>query len=98
MSDWRELVNIGNFTDAEEPMLAETDRGEGFFPENEIRAFFYEDWGDTLSGGEKIAKYELALTNWRMWAACSTSGGEGTARMMEVNRVLEKIKTIAIEN
>ena len=91
MSDWRELVNIGNFADAEELMLTETDRGEGFFPENEIRAEFYESWGDTLTGVEKVAKYELALTNWRMWAACSTSGGEGKARMMEVNRVEKKL-------
>ena len=92
MNDWRELTENGNYSAAEHLMLAETDRGDGYFPDNEVRASFYENWGDTLSGVEKIAKYELALTNWQQWASCSTSGGEGTARMMEVNRVREKLE------
>ena len=91
MSDWRNLVAQNNYAGAELAMLAETDRGEGFFPINEVRASFYEDWGDSLGGNEQIAKYKLALMNWEMWASCSTSGGEGTARMSEVHRVAEKL-------
>ena len=91
MSDWRELASDGNFAQAESAMLVETDRGVGFFPDNEIRASFYENWGDTLSGEEQIAKYKVALLNWGQWASCSTSGGEGTARMMDVHRVSKMI-------
>ena len=93
--DWRQHVERGDFAVAEDAMLAETDRGEGFFPHNEVRAIFYENWGDALPAGtEKKAKYQAALHNWEMWAACSTSGGEGTARMSEVHRVEEKIEAI----
>jgi hypothetical protein len=93
MANWRELVEQGNYSGAESEMLAETDRGEGFFPYNEVRASFYEDWGDSLDGLERTAKYRLALTNWEQWASCSTSGGEGTARMSEVHRVSEKLRS-----
>jgi hypothetical protein len=94
MPQWRELIEQGDYPRAEAEMLAETDRGEGFFPINEIRASFYEAWGDRLDGQEQIAKYSLALTNWEQWASCSTSGGEGTARMSEVHRVAEKIGSV----
>lgn len=92
MTNWRELAGEGKYLDGEAAMLAETDRGEGFFPINEIRASYYENWGDAIGGDEKIAKYELALTNWGQWASCSTSGGEGTARMSEVDRVRKKLE------
>lgn len=72
-------------------MLKESDRGAGNFPFNEIRAAFYEAWGDALTGDERMEKYEAALANWEMWASYSTSGGEGTARMMEVRRVRGKL-------
>lgn len=94
MANWREFAGDGKYLEGEAEMLAETDRGEGFFPINEIRASYYENWGDSIGGDEKVAKYELALTNWQMWASCSTSGGEGTARMMEVNRVEKKLERL----
>lgn len=87
MTNWRELVAIGNHVAAEPLMLAETDRGDGFFPFCEIRASFYENWGDTLVGDDQIAKYHESLNYWQMHAAQSTSGGEGTARMLDVSRV-----------
>ncbi len=92
MSDWLELVQTGRYAEGEAEMLAETDRGEGFFPLNEVRASFYENWGDYIGGDERIAKYNEALRNWRMFASCSTSGGEGTARMMDVHRVEKKLE------
>lgn len=87
MTTWRELIDSGNYENAEPSMLAETDRGEGYFPDCEIRASFYENWGDTLVGDVQIAKYREALNYWQMHAAQSTSGGEGTARMLDVSRV-----------
>lgn len=92
--DWWEEARQGKYAEMESAMLAATHRGEGLFPENEVRAAYYENWGDTLAGEEKVAKYELAKTNWEMWAACSTSGGEGTARMSEVHRVAEKLERL----
>ncbi|HMO81858.1 MAG TPA: hypothetical protein PKD24_13795 [Pyrinomonadaceae bacterium] len=88
--NWRQLVSEGKYAEAEAAMLAETDRGVGMFPENEIRASFYENWGDVLGGDED--KYREAANNWQQFASCATSGGEGTARMLDVNRVLKKIK------
>lgn len=91
MANWRELVTIGKFAEAEAAMLAATDRGEGYFPDCEVRASFYENWGDTLSGEDQIAKYREALNYWQMHASQATSGGEGTARMLDVYRVSKKI-------
>ncbi|MBL8181775.1 MAG: hypothetical protein JNL64_09155 [Blastocatellia bacterium] len=87
MTTWRELIDSGNYESAEPLMLADTDRGEGYFPDCEIRASFYENWGDTLVGDDQIAKHREALNYWQMHAAQSTSGGEGTARMLDVSRV-----------
>lgn len=95
MSNWRDLVDQGNYAEAEQAMLAETYRGEDFFPLNEIRATFYENWGDRLEGRSKIEKYEESLSNWQQFASCATSGGEGTARMLDVNRVLKKIENVS---
>jgi len=95
MSEWLELVQTGKYAEAEAEMLAETDRGEGFFPLNEVRASFYEKWGDALSGvADASAKYQAAELNWRQWASCSTSGGEGTARMVDVQRVVKKLEAL----
>ncbi len=91
---WRDLASAGRYSEAEEAMLAETDRGFGYFPDNEIRGSFYENWGDTLNGPEQIEKYALAESNWRMFASCATSGGEGTARMLDVHRVAKKLESL----
>ena len=88
---WRDLAQNGRFADAEPAMLRDTRLPDGYFPFNEVRASFYENWGDSLSGTDAIEKYSLALDNWQMFASCSTSGGEGTARMMDVKRVQKKL-------
>lgn len=95
--NWRELVAEGSYAEAEAGMLAETDRGEGVFPLNEVRASFYENWGDRLDGDERIAEYEEALKNWQQFASYATSGGEGMARMLDVNRILKKIEDLSKE-
>ncbi len=92
--DWWEVARDGKYAEMEPAMLAETDRGQGFFPECEVRGSYYENWGDTLCGEEQIAKYREALNYWQMHACQATSGGEGTARMLDVDRVLKKIESL----
>jgi len=91
MADWHELFTNGSYAEAEAAMLAETDRGQGYFPDCEVRASFYENWGDSLAGDEQIERYREALNYWQMHASQATSGGEGTARMLDVYRVSKKI-------
>lgn len=89
--EWWQTARAGKFAEMESQMLAATDRGEGYFPECEVRGSYYENWGDTLTGEEQIEKYREALNYWQMYAAQSTSGGEGTARMMDVHRIEDKL-------
>ena len=61
----------------------------------EARAEFYEGWGDTLQAAEQAKeKYHTAHYYWMTFASWSTSGGEGTARMREANRVLIKLDVL----
>ncbi len=89
--DWWKIAREGKYAEIEPTMLAATDRGEGYFPDCEVRGSYYENWGDTLAGEAQLAKYREALSYWQMFASFSTSGGEGTARMMDVHRVSKKI-------
>ena len=90
--DWWNEARKGKYAVVESTMLAATDRGEGYFPECEVRGAYYENWADTLADGhEKLAKYREAVNYWQMFASGATSGGEGTARMMDVHRVQKKI-------
>ncbi|MDI1240896.1 MAG: hypothetical protein PSX80_03110 [bacterium] len=91
MADWRELMQAGEFVKAEEAMLAETEGRDGYGPDAETRGWFYESWGDAIaSSPEAERKYMDAYNNFAIFASWSTSGGEGTARMMDVNRALKK--------
>ena len=93
MTDWRALVAAGKFEEAEPMMLQETTVGDGFDPE--VRGGFYESWGDTLQARELAEqKYRTAHYYWATFASWSTSGGEGTARMREANRVLIKLEVL----
>lgn len=92
--DWWQIAREGKYAETEATMLAATDRGEGWFPDCEVRGSYYENWGDTLMGEDQIAKYREALRYWQMFASFSTSGGEGTARMMDVHRVAKKIENL----
>lgn len=56
MSEWRDLMRQGNFAEAEEQMLAETEKETGYGYEVIDRAGFYEDWGDSLIAHPEEAK------------------------------------------
>ena len=93
--DWRELVEKSNFAAAEEVMREETEAMDQYGENTVTRASFYESWGDALgSNGIAVEKYNESVRYWSLFASWSTSGGEGTARMMDVNRVLEKIESL----
>ena len=95
MTDWRESARTGHFAEAEGAMLRETEGKDGIGPDAELRAQFYENWGDTLqTKGEAEEKYRYAHYYWAIFASWSTSGGEGTARMRDANRVLEKLEKL----
>jgi len=99
MSDWRDLMRQGKFTEAEALMLAETNVNEDRYGDNTVaRAEFYEAWGDqTRAPLEAIDHYNQADFYFSIFASWSTSGGEGTARMRDVNRVRNKVKTVRKE-
>lgn len=93
---WHLLVALGRFAEAEPLMLAgtpQTAEADPYGDNTVARAGFYEAWGDTLGQTSAAAeKYHESERFWSLFASWSTSGGEGTARMMDVNRVRTKIR------
>jgi hypothetical protein len=86
---WRSLAAQGNFADAERSMLEATEQPL----DAEARAEFYEAWGDAFGTPEQAnEKYHSAHYYWMTFASWSTSGGEGTARMRDADRVLKKLE------
>ena len=98
MTDWHELVREGRFEEAQPLMLEATSTPDGYCGETVTRADFYEQWGDSL-GQEPIAgrMYWTSHGYWATFASWATSGGEGTARMLDVNRVLKKLEPFRSE-
>jgi hypothetical protein len=96
---WRRLAKLGQFSEAEDLMLADTGEIGEQGPDAETRAYFYEDWGDALRNDAAAeAKYREAHHYWAIFASWATSGGEGTARMGDANRVLEKLENLRNES
>ncbi len=97
MSEWQEKERHGQFAEAEHLMLEETSGPAPYGYLLITRATFYERWGDALRPEpEAIVKYRQSHSEWAWFAAGSTSGGEGTARMLDVNRVLKKIDDLKV--
>ena len=91
MESWRTLAAAAKFSEGEPLMLEVTEQPL----DAEARAEFYEAWGDSLETPEQAKeKYHKAHYYWATFASWSTSGGEGTARMRDANRVLIKLETL----
>jgi hypothetical protein len=97
--DWKELAKLRRFAEAEPLMLAETDPIEDKYGDNTVaRAEFYEAWGDaTAEPVDAIDHYNQADFYFSIFASWSTSGGEGTARMRDVDRVQNKVRNVRRE-
>jgi len=89
---WRDLVSQGRFTEAEEAAVSEAGGPPGEWPRDpEALGWFYETWGDrAVDKAERIRAYLEADRYFGIFASWSTSGGEGTARIMDVDRVQVK--------
>jgi hypothetical protein len=99
IGDWRALAKAGRFAEAESLMLAATDVEHDKFRDDTVaRAEFYEAWGDaTRDLVAAIDHYNQADFYFSIFASWSTSGGEGTARMRDVNRVRNKVNNVRKE-
>ena len=101
MDDWKELAKQGRFAEAEPLMLASLgiERAEDPYGDNTAaRGEFYEAWGDTTRDPiEATDRYNQADYYFSIYASWSTSGGEGTARMRDVNRVRHKVQNVKKE-
>lgn len=99
MDDWKKLAKMGQFVEAESLMLAATDIEHDKFGDDTVaRAEFYEAWGDTTREPlAAIDHYNQADFYFAIFASWATSGGEGTARMRDVNRVRMKVNNVKKE-
>lgn len=89
--NWRELAAEEKFDAAETGMLGETENGVDMLPDGQLMASFYENWGHALGGDDE--KCRKALNNWQQFASNATSG-QGTARLLDLDRVLKKIESL----
>ena len=101
MDDWKELVKQSRFAEAEPLMLASLgiERDQDPYGDNTAaRGEFYEAWGDaTRNPIEATDHYNQADYYFSIYASWSTSGGEGTARMRDVDRVRNKVRNVKRE-
>jgi hypothetical protein len=99
MDDWKQLAKMGRFAEAESLMLAATDIEHDKFGDDTVaRAEFYEAWGDaTREPLAAIDRYNQADFYFAIFASWATSGGEGTARMRDVERVRTKVNNVKRE-
>jgi hypothetical protein len=97
MQDWRDLVRQGRFAEAEPLVEEEYARGDNYGYYVLSRAYFCETWASQLEIGnlpEAIRLYKEADREYSLFASWATSGGEGTARMLDVNRIRKKIEEL----
>ena len=55
---WWQTAREGRYAEMESEMLAVTDRGEGYFPDCEVRGSYYENWGDMKTRRTRGRKFE----------------------------------------
>ena len=94
MQNWRDLMRQGRFAEAQPLVEEEYARGDEYGHYLLNRAHFYETWASQMEHDnlqEAIRLYKEADREYAMFASGATSGGEGTARMMDVNRIRKKL-------
>lgn len=92
---WYLLTLLGRFAEAEPLMIEGTEKNDPFNDNAVARAEFYEKWGDSTRNSTVAEKaYRSAYNYYAAHASHATSGGEGTARMLDVNRVTGKINAL----
>ena len=93
MQDWRDLVRQLRFEEAQPLVEEEYARGDDYGHHLLSRAYFYESWASQMEYDnlhEALRLYKEAEREYSMFASGATSGGEGTARMLDVNRLRQK--------
>ncbi len=93
MQDWRDLMRQKSFEEAQPLVEEEYARGDDYGHYMLSRAYFYETWASQLeieNPPEALRLYREAEREYSMFASGATSGGEGTARMLDVNRLRQK--------
>ena len=94
MQDWRDLMRQNRFEEAVPLVEEEYARGNDCGYHLLSRAHFYETRAaqqEIENPQEALRLYREADHEYTMFAAAATSGGEGTARMLDVNRIRTKI-------
>jgi hypothetical protein len=97
MQDWRDLMRQLRFAEAQPLVEEEYARGDDYGHHLLSRAHFYETWASQMEYDnlqEGIRLYKEAEREYSMFASGATSGGEGTARMLDVNRIRKKIEEL----
>ncbi|HEX8234355.1 MAG TPA: hypothetical protein VF600_00200 [Abditibacteriaceae bacterium] len=97
MQDWRDLMRQKRFTEAQPLVEAEYARGDDYGNFVINRAYFYETWASQLeieNPPQALRLYKEADREYSTFASWATSGGEGTARMLDVNRIRKKIEEL----
>lgn len=88
---WIEHAKAGRIDDAERVIasIEKLDGGDGMV----ARAELNELLGD-MTTDEEVRRYRYteSLRCFQIYASCATSGGEGTARMVDVERVAAKLR------
>jgi hypothetical protein len=94
MQDWRDLMRQQRFAEAQPLVEEEYARGNDYGYHLLSRAHFYETWASQMEYDnlqEAIRLYREADREYSMYASGATSGGEGTARMLDVTRIRKKL-------
>ncbi len=87
------LCAAGRYAEAESILTLVFPDGSNFGEELVSRGAFYEDWGDAVLLTDPAAArtaYAQAEELFATFASWATAGGEGTARMVDVERVRAK--------
>jgi len=92
------LCAAGRYAEAESMLRLVYPDGSNYGEELVSRGAFYEDWGDAVCDSDPDAArtaYAQAEELFATFASWATAGGEGLARMVDVERVRDKQRGLA---